>query len=88
MTDYTTKHYVKLGEKVQITVAHSEVCMYMGVAGKVMTVELMDRKTAFAQYPVAQLYDNGRMYSAPITTGEAGFYWDSEVKAYYCYLES
>ena len=84
MTDYSQKHYVKPGDRVQIGVAHSEVCMYMGVAGKVMTVELLDR-----QYPVAQLYqDNGRMFSAPITAGEAGFYWDSEAKAYYCYLES
>lgn len=73
------KRYMNPGETVRLELPYSEVCMHMQVAGKVMDVELLDR-----QYPMAQLYnDDGSPYSAPITTGEAGFY--SEGDRYYCY---
>jgi len=75
-----TQLFVRPGKRVRLELPHSEVCMHMQVAGKVMTVEYLDR-----QYPVAQLYyEDGKEFSAPITMGEAGFYWD-QVNGYYCY---
>jgi len=73
--------YLAPGNRVRMELPFSEVCMHMQVAGKVMTVELLDR-----EYPMAQLFhDNGHEFSAPITCGEAGFYWDCQTRSYYCY---
>lgn len=73
------KTYVKPGEYFETEMPYSEVCMHMRIAGKVMRGELLDR-----QYPMVQLYDvDGRKYSSPITTGEAGLYEDSEGYYYY-----
>ena len=76
-----TQQYVTPGQRVRMELPFSEVCMHMQVAGKVMVVQLLDR-----EYPMAQLHrDDGTEFSAPITTGEAGFYWDSERRQHYCY---
>ena len=54
--------------------------MHMQVAGEIMNVRF---QCPFA-YPNAQLLLNdGREFSAPITTGEAGFYFEDG--EYYCY---
>jgi hypothetical protein len=65
------QHFINPGETARMTIAHSEVAMHMGVAGKVMNVRLEPTE----RYAVAQLLtDDGREFSAPITVGEAGFY--------------
>jgi hypothetical protein len=52
-----------------LTLPYSEVCMHVGVAGKVMTGRLVNPR-----HPMVQLLDeDGRLFSAPITTGEAGW---------------
>ncbi len=65
------------GESALITLPYSEVCMSMGVAGRTISVQLsLDGR-------MAQLYRNGRKFSAPITYGEAGIYRDGA--GYYHY---
>ena len=77
----TEKHFVSAGETVRMELPYSEVCMHMQVAGCVMGVRLQvsDRGYASAQL----LRDDGKEYSAPITPGEAGFYFEDG--RYYCY---
>ena len=76
------RHFVSLGDVVRIELPFSEVCMSMQVAGKVMSVRFQEPNG----YPNAQLLsDDGREYSAPITLGEAGFYFEDG--RYYCYPE-
>jgi hypothetical protein len=49
-----------------VALPFSEVCMFMGVAGKSMLVE-------YVSSCAVQLYDDaGRAFSFPITTSEAG----------------
>lgn len=60
----------KIGDERTLTLPWSEVCMHMRVAGTTMTGRLVGTR-----YPMVQLVtDEGRLFSAPITTGEAG--WD------------
>lgn len=52
-----------------LTLPFSEVCMHMRVAGKVMVGRLVNPR-----HPMVQLLaDDGRLFSAPITMGEAGW---------------
>lgn len=84
--DYARKTYVQPGEHVQMLISHSEVCMHMQVAGLVLEVELRDcgpSNNPDKNYHVAQLYRDGKEYSAPIGTGEAGFYNDGDGYYYY-----
>jgi hypothetical protein len=55
------------GNRIEVTLPYSEVCMYMGVAGKRMLVEPVGQT-------MAQLIDpeTGSLVSFPITRGEAG----------------
>jgi hypothetical protein len=57
--------------------------MHMRVAGRVRNVcVLADRQERFA----AQiLNDDGSCFSFPIGMGEAGFYWDRELRMWYAY---
>lgn len=80
---YTNQHYVEIGELVTIEIAFSEAAMHMQVAGTIMQARLVARGN---YWPAAQLYRDGQEYSFPITPGEAGFYFDSERKQFYCYL--
>lgn len=72
---------------------HSEVCMHMRIAGKLMWM-----KMSRSEYPMVQLYQRDRLpdgslvpFSSPITTGEAGVYHNGTVeeykvgKGFYCY---
>ena len=68
---------IQPGERVLVTAPHSEVCMHMRVAGRPMLVEVVGPHAA-------QLYTpEGRPYSAPITHGEAGVFFDAG--AHYVY---
>lgn len=72
---------IKPGERVRAEFPHSEVCMYMKVAGKIGEVELLEDKWG---HHAAQLWVDGREFSSPVTCGEAGIFFDSE-QGYYIY---
>ena len=55
-------------ERRTLTLPYSEVCMSMGVAGQTLEGELTSSGNG------VQLYKDGKPFSFPITTGEAG--WD------------
>jgi hypothetical protein len=52
--------------QVRVTLPYSEVCMHMQVAGTTMLVERV------GLHAVQLLDDDGRLFSSPITAGEAG----------------
>jgi len=62
---------IKPGERVRAEFPHSEVCMYMKVAGKIGEVELLEDKWG---HHAAQLWVDGREFSFPIGTSEAGIF--------------
>lgn len=64
-------YYVEVGERVIIECPYSEVCMHMRVAGRRMGAELQPSGWSVQLFTL-----DGQPYSAPITTGEAGFYHD------------
>jgi hypothetical protein len=66
------KTYIRPGETLQLELPYSEVCMHMKVAGLVMTVLL-----TLGDFPMAQLIKDGRPFSFPIGTGEAGLFQDA-----------
>lgn len=72
---------VKAGQAAKIRLPWSEVCIYMGVAEKIMPVELV----AKGGHVCAQIRQpNGLPFSSPITTGEAGFFrLDAETFYFY-----
>lgn len=69
MSDHKIR--VEPGDVLPITLPWSEVCMHMRVAGKPMLVEITT-----GRWPAAQLLEDGRPYSFPITLGEAGIFTD------------
>ena len=71
------QRYVSVGEKLEMQVGYSEAACYMGVAGHRMLVELLDCR-------MVQLYSlDGRVFSSPILSSEAGFYQEGD--RFYCY---
>jgi len=72
------KTYVRPGDFFTVTLPWSEVCIAIRVAEKRMTAELLTTIP-----PMVQLWEDGRHYSASITTGEAGLYRDDD--GYYGY---
>jgi hypothetical protein len=76
---------VRPGDRVRLELPHSEVCMHMQVAGKVMTVEVNGGELPDGRpWSSAQLLnDDGSHFSCPIGIGEAGIYGSPE--ALYCY---
>jgi len=59
---------IAVPEEHKITLPFSEVCMHMGIAGKVMTATLSPSGRS------VQLWkDDGTIFSSPITLGEAGW---------------
>ena len=70
---------VRPGDRVRLLLPHSEVCMHMRVAGRVMAVEVTT-----GEYPTAQLLnDDGSCFSFPILTAEAGVF--GSAGSLYCY---
>jgi hypothetical protein len=80
MIDYTRKTYASIGDTVTMEISFSECAMSMQVAGKVMQATLLPSEGHGA---IAQLIKEGQPYSAPILTGEAGFYHDDLGYYYY-----
>lgn len=76
--DALGRTYIERGQVVTLELPYSEVCMHMGVAGQVMQVRLTP-----GPHPMAQLIRDGRPFSFPVTTGEAGIYRDAN--GYYAY---
>ncbi len=83
--------YPDVGERVPVTGSYSEVMIHFGLAGKPIEVSLV-RNTYVNGRPVpegqgrqhlAQVWKDGRPFSAPILTSEAGFYTDES--GHYCY---
>ena len=71
---------IKPGMLVSIIGGYSEVMCHMGLHGKRCRVELLarhdpsDGRTFYS----AQIHVNGKPFSSPITTGEAGIYSDGK----------
>ena len=70
---YPTVVRLQVGDIIDIRMPWSEVCCHMGVADQVVAVEIV---TAHGGHPVAQLWKDGRRFSFPILTSEAGIYTD------------
>lgn len=60
-----TYGFVKPGVRRSGLMPYSEVCMYLGVAGKVIEFTLLESG-------MVQLWEGDRPLSFPITSGEAG----------------
>lgn len=69
---------IKRGETGRKIMPHSEVCMYMQIAGQ--TFDFYLKK---GEYSGVQLLKDGREYSGSITTGEAGVFQDEDGFYYY-----
>lgn len=68
--DHSSRRAARPGDRLRLELPHSEVCMHMRVAGRVMDVRLTE-----GEHPMAQLLnEDGSEFSFPITTGEAGIY--------------
>jgi len=66
--------YVERGKFYRVKLPWSEVCMHMQVAGKEMLISVVGE-----YYAMAQIHeDNGQVFSAPVTLGEAGVYSEGE----------
>lgn len=74
-----TQVFVKSGDVVKQELPYSEVCMHMGIAGKIMDCRLESNGM------VQILSENGGPYSFPIATGEAGFYNSGDERGWYTY---
>lgn len=75
---------VKAGDHVLVEMPYSEVCMHMRIAGKPRVIEVIESK---AWGHTVQIYDReGRKFSAPILTGEAGVYGHGNGLYVYPYL--
>lgn len=72
-----TRVDLEVGDRVFMTLPYSEVCVHLGVADRVMEVEVREHG--------AQLLKDGRPLSFPITWGEAGIYTDQTTGKPYTY---
>ena len=61
--------FITPGQTFEIELPWSEVCMHMRVAGIRMRAELTT-----GEHPMVQLWKDGRRFSGPVTTGEAGLF--------------
>lgn len=68
---------LEIGDRVFMTMPWSEVCMHLQVADRVKEVEVREHG--------AQLMQDGRVLSSPITWGEAGIYTASITNKPYTY---
>lgn len=65
--------YCDRGHRGRVRLPHSEVCMHMGVAGEVFEFEITERGSV-------QLCRDGRVFSSPITLGEAGVFCTPQLR--------
>lgn len=72
--------YLQPGDRITVELPYSEVCMYLGLAGKRRTIELLKGGSGMVQI----YHDNGKPLSYPITHVEAGIYLDERGR-YYTY---
>ena len=71
--------YLQAGDVVRVRLPYSEVCIHMRVAGKPMSVQIVQEgDTAMAQL----LSDDGSRFSFPILLGEAGIHTDGTGRHY------
>ena len=61
---------------------HSEVCIHMGISDKLMAFKLLGNNTIQFLEPHS-LFN----FSSPVSTGEAGLFWDADKLQYYFYPE-
>ena len=73
------KTYLAVGDLIDLKMPYSEVCCHMRIADTVMTVEVVQ---SHGGYPMAQLWKDGRKFSFPILTSEAGIYTDGSGRMY------
>lgn len=66
------KQYLRVWDKRTVLLPFSEVAMHMQVAGERMEAQLIKTPSQV----MVQLWKDGRLFSAPITYGEAGFFKD------------
>lgn len=66
---------VMVGDHIWLTLPYSEVCMFMGVAGKRMCVIINPDGAQL-------LTPTGSAFSGPITHGEAGIHRDADGSLY------
>ncbi len=77
------RKWIEPGESGRAEMPHSEVCMHMQVAGKVMRFTLLAAKR-----PCVQLWrDDGSPFSFPILPGEAGIFEEGDAIYYYPALD-
>lgn len=69
---------IKPGEYGLKEIPYSEVCRSMQIAG-----EFLQFQVTTGDYPMVQLFKEGKPFSFPITLGEAGIYRDGEELYYY-----
>jgi hypothetical protein len=69
---------IKPGEFGLKEMPYSEACMHMKIAGEFLQFQITE-----SQYPMVQLFKEGRPFSFPVTLGEAGIYRDGEELYYY-----
>lgn len=74
--DYKHPQPIIPGKLYRGLMPHSEVCIHMQVAGKVMEFELLPRGAV-------QLYKDRQLFSSPILSGEAGIYQNDDGSRYY-----
>lgn len=66
------KTYYNIGDRIELKMPASGVCMHMRIVGQRMQVEIKEHG--------AQLYKpDGTIFSSPITWGEAGIYTDRSI---------
>lgn len=71
-----TRQYVRRGDIVMMTLPYTEVCISMRVAGQVRSVLVVADG--------AQILNNdGTKFSFPVSTGEAGIFFDTVSQRYY-----
>ena len=63
--------YMNIGDEACVRIPHSEVCMHMGIAGQVLQTKLVSSRAV-------QIYKDGKPFSHPVLTGEAGYYHEGD----------
>lgn len=80
----------KPGQRIKVEGCHSEVMMHFGLAGKPIEISIepsrfMNGNIDPSGRMVGQVWVNGKEFSFPVTTGEAGFYQDET--GFYTYTD-